>query len=93
MEAFKYSMVVSLQEVLDEIDFEEAYWSEDEDEDEVENEESDEDKMEREKLSDINSKEFAELRAALDAEFEVVLTKHLAKKEMKRQKDLAENKK
>jgi len=91
MEAFKYSMVVSLQEVLDAIDCEEDYWTEDEDE--VENEESDEDKMEREKLSDINSKEFAELRAALDAEFEVVLTKHLAKKEMKRQKDLAENKK
>lgn len=84
-------MVVSLQEVLDAIDCEEDYWTEDEDE--VENEESDEDKMEREKLSDINSKEFAELRAALDAEFEVVLTKHLAKKEMKRQKDLAENKK
>ena len=110
MEAFKYSMVVSLQEVLDSIDCDEvetAYWSEDEDEDEeldeifrdiysfataMDREQIEREQIDRQQIYDIKSKELAELHAVLDAEFEAVLVKHLAKKEMQRQKVLEENK-
>jgi CTP-dependent riboflavin kinase len=99
MEAFKHSMVVSLQEVLESIDRDEvktASWTEEEDEelDEIFRDISSSTAavMETEQIYDINSKELAELHAVLDAEFEAVWRKHLAKKESQKQKDLAEKK-